>query len=276
MNKLITINDINDERVSVYTKYNEVQLLHYYEPDGGIFIAETPMVIKRALDMGAEPVSFFLESGSINKSAVRDIIENVTSDVEIYEAEISVIQKITGYNLTRGMLAAFKRPAPKKPEELLGMSRCVAVLEDVVNPTNLGAIFRSAAALGIDSVLITSASTDPFYRRAARVSVGTVFQIPWTYISKETDYVQLLREHGFCVISMALVDNAVSLNDPVLKENRKRAIVFGNEGTGICKETLDRSDHVVIIPMYNGVDSLNVAASSAVAFWELGNRDVSG
>ena len=276
MNKLITINDINDERVSVYTKYNEVQLLHYYEPDGGIFIAETPMVIKRALDMGAEPVSFFVESGSINKSAVRDIIENVTSDVDIYEAELSVIQNITGYNLTRGMLAAFKRPAAKKPEELLGMSRCVAVLEDVVNPTNLGAIFRSAAALGIDSVLITSASTDPFYRRAARVSVGTVFQIPWTYISKETDYVQLLHEHGFSVISMALVDNAVSLNDPVLKENSKRAIVFGNEGTGICKETLDRSDHVVIIPMYNGVDSLNVAASSAVAFWELGNRDVSG
>ena len=269
MNRIIKINDIDDERVSIYTKYNEAQLLHYFEPNGGVFIAETPMVIERALEMGAEPISFFAESGEIDKGAVRDILDNVTSDVDIYEAELSVIQNITGYNLTRGLLAAFKRPVPNKPEELLSKSRCVAVLEDIVNPTNLGAIFRSAAALGVDSILITSDSTDPFYRRAARVSMGTVFQLPWTYIPKGMDYVQMLHKHDFSVISMALVDDAISLKDPILKDSDKRAIVFGNEGTGIRKETLDSSDHVVIIPMYNGVDSLNVAASSAVAFWEL-------
>ncbi|MCR5701592.1 MAG: RNA methyltransferase [Lachnospiraceae bacterium] len=269
MNRVIKINDIDDERVSIYTKYNEAQLLHYFEPNGGVFIAETPMVIERALDMGAELISFFVESGEESNEQVRKVIDRAGSDIDIYEAELSVIQNITGYNLTRGLLAAFKRPVAPKPEELLGKSRCVAVLEDVVNPTNLGAIFRSAAALGIDSILITSDSTDPFYRRAARVSMGTVFQIPWTYIPKGSDYVGMLHEHGFSVISMALVDNAISLKDPILKESRKRAIVFGNEGNGICKETLDRSDHVVIIPMYNGVDSLNVAASSAVAFWEL-------
>ena len=269
MNRVIKINDIDDERVSIYTKYNEAQLLHYFEPNGGVFIAETPMVIERALEMDAEPISFFAESGEIDKGAVRDILDNVTSDVDIYEAELSVIQNITGYNLTRGLLAAFKRPVPNKPEELLSKSRCVAVLEDIVNPTNLGAIFRSAAALGVDSILITSDSTDPFYRRAARVSMGTVFQLPWTYIPKGMDYVQMLQKHDFSVISMALVDDAISLKDPILKDSDKRAIVFGNEGTGIRKETLDSSDHVVIIPMYNGVDSLNVAASSAVAFWEL-------
>lgn len=273
MNKVIKINDIDDERVSIYTKYNEAQLLHYFEPNGGVFIAETPMVIERALDMGAELISFFVESGEESNEQVRKVIDRAGSDIDIYEAELSVIQNITGYNLTRGLLAAFKRPVVPKPEELLGKSRCVAVLEDVVNPTNLGAIFRSAAALGIDSILITSDSTDPFYRRAARVSMGTVFQIPWTYIPKGSDYVGMLHEHGYSVISMALVDDAISITEPIIKENSKRAIVFGNEGTGICADTLSKSDHIVIIPMANSVDSLNVAASSAVAFWELCGKE---
>ena len=265
---VIRIENIEDERVALYTDYSEPQLFHYNEPERGIFIAESPMVIERALDYGARPVSVFLEEGEYDNEAVRAIIDRV-GDIDIFEARLSVINKITGFNMTRGILAAFERPQPPDIRELLASSRCVAVLEDVMNPTNLGAIFRSAAALGVDAVLVTSGSTDPFYRRAARVSMGTVFQVPWTYIPEGEDYIGMLHKEGYCVISMALVDGAVPVTDPELKKSEKRAILLGSEGYGLREEMIAGSDHVVIIPMHNGVDSLNVAASSAIAFWEL-------
>ncbi|SEF41136.1 tRNA G18 (ribose-2'-O)-methylase SpoU [Eubacterium ruminantium] len=305
---IYNITSLDDERVAIYTKYNEPQLMHFFEPDGGIFIAETPMVIERALDMGAVPVSFFIEEGELQRGYICKVIDkayslyysdidktgsktdtktyykndyksdggsgnisgtNIENRIDIYTAKLDVIQKVTGYNLTRGMLAAFRRPVEPDISEFLKSARNIAVLENVVNPTNLGAIFRSAAALGVDFILITEGSTDPYYRRAARVSMGTVFQIPWAYIPKNTDFVDMLHKYGYTVTSMALKENAVKLNDPVLKKATKKAIVMGTEGTGISEEVLMKSDHIVIIPMYNGVDSLNVAASSAVAFWEL-------
>ncbi|MCR5148054.1 MAG: RNA methyltransferase [Eubacterium sp.] len=282
---IYNITSLDDERVAIYTKYNEPQLMHFFEPDGGIFIAETPMVIERALDMGAVPVSFFIEEGELQREYICKVIDksdykydgrsgnisgtNIENRIDIYTAKLDVIQKVTGYNLTRGMLAAFRRPVEPDISEFLKAGKNIAVLENVVNPTNLGAVFRSAAALGVDFILITEGSADPYYRRAARVSMGTVFQIPWAYIPKNVEFVDMLHKYGYTVISMALKENAVKLNDPVLKKAAKKAIVMGTEGTGISEEVLMKSDHIVIIPMYNGVDSLNVAASSAVAFWEL-------
>ena len=268
MTDIIRIEDIDDERVELYAKYNEPQLLHYNEPDRGLFIAETPMVIERALDHGARPISFFVEEGALENDAVKLIIDR-SRPVDVFTAKLDVINRITGFNLTRGILAAFKRPELPDMNELLRTSKCIAVLEGIVNPTNVGAIFRSGAALGVDAFLLTYDSTDPFYRRSARVSMGTVFQIPWTYIRKEERYVKTLKDAGFTVISMALSDDAIPLTDPVLKQGDKRAIIFGSEGDGICADTLAESDHISIIPMHNGVDSLNVAASSAVTFWEL-------
>ena len=262
------IDNINDERVSLYTDYNEPQLLHINEPGMGVFIAETPMVIERAMDYGAVPISFFVEEAALDKEEVKSVLDRM-EDVPVYTAELSVINRITGFNLTRGMLAAFKRPKLPDVGALLAAGRTVAVLEDIVNPTNIGAIFRSAAALGVDSVLLTSGSSDPFYRRSARVSMGTVFMIPWTYIPKDENAADVLHDNGYTVISMALTEAAIPVTDPVLVAGRKRAIVFGSEGDGISEETLAKSDHVAIIPMHNGVDSLNVAASSAVAFWQL-------
>ncbi len=231
------IEDINDERVALYTDYNEPELLHYNEPDSGIFIAETPAVIGRALSFGAKPLSFFVESSALGKSEVTAVIERAGA-IPVYEADLPTINKITGFNLTRGMLAAFERPALCDPAKIIRESTVVAILEDIVNPTNVGAIFRSAAALNIDAVLLTNASTDPFYRRAARVSMGTVFMVPWTYIPKGTDTVDLLHDNGFAVISMEITENAVPLTDPVLRQNHKRAIIFGAEGSGICADTL--------------------------------------
>ena len=266
---IFSVNSLDDERVAIYTRYNEPQLLHYNEPGRGIFIAETAMVIERALNYGAKALSFFVEESGFENEAVRSVISKAGKSVDIYVAKLDVIREITGYNLTRGLLAAFERPELIRAEQLLSSAENIAVLEDVVNPTNLGAIFRSAAALGIDGVLLTPGSTDPFYRRAARVSMGTVFQVPWTYTPKKTDFVDLLHEHGFSVISMELDEAALPLTDPVLKKAAKRAVVFGTEGPGVSRRTLEKSDHIAVIPMHNGVDSLNVAASSAVAFWEL-------
>ncbi len=267
-NRICRIEDIKDERVALYTEYNEPQLLHYNEPDGGIFIAETPTVIERALNFGAKPLSFFVESGALESDAVKQVIKQA-ENVPIFEAELSVINRITGFNLTRGMLAAFERPSLPDAEELLQKGRCVAVLEDIVNPTNVGAICRSAAALGVDSILLTQGSSDPFYRRSARVSMGTVFMVPWTYIPKDADAADLLHEMGYTVISMELTDDAVPLTDPVLRKEKKRGVIFGAEGAGVSATTLEKSDYTAVIPMHNGVDSLNVAAASAVTFWEL-------
>ena len=192
-----------------------------------------------------------------------------SEEVDIFVARLEVINKITGFNLTRGVIAAFKRPSLPNVRELLLASRRVAILEDVMNPTNVGAIFRSAAALGVDAIFLTSASADPFYRRAARVAMGTVFQVPWTYFDKDSDYVLTLKEAGYAVVSMALKEDAISLSAEVLKEQEKLAVIFGTESTGIKQKTIDNSDFVAIIPMHHDVDSLNVAAASAVTFWEL-------
>ena len=268
-NRLCHIEDITDKRVALYTEYNEPQLLHYNEPGSGVFIAETPMVIERAMSCGAAPLSFFVETCALENMEVQRILEETDESIPIYYAKLSVINRITGFNLTRGMLAAFERPKLPEPADILSNSRKIAVLEDIVNPTNVGAIFRSATALGVDGILLSSASSDPFYRRSARVAMGTVFMIPWTYIPKETDITDLLHDHHFTVISMALTDGAKLLSDPELKQNDRKAVIFGSEGDGISACTLSKSDHIAVIPMQNGVDSLNVAAASAVTFWEL-------
>ena len=270
---MIKIDSIDDSRVDIFTKYNEAQLYHYFEPKPGVFIAETPEVIKRALDRGAEPIAFLVEEKAYESEVVTELLSHVDDDVDIFVAELNVINKITGFNLTRGVLAACHRPSLPDVESLLQSSKRIAILEDVMNPTNVGAIFRSAAALGVDGIILTHDSADPFYRRAARVAMGTVFQVPWTYFDKGSDYVRVLHKNGFAVVSMALKDNAISLADPVLKKQEKLAVIFGTESTGIKQETIDASDFVTIIPMHHGVDSLNVAAASAVTFWELCKED---
>lgn len=267
----ISIKDLCDERVSLYTGYKEPQLLHINEPGPGVFIAETPQVIERALDAGIKPLSFFVEETAIDDAAVRAVLTR-SGGCDIFTAPLDVINKITGFNLTRGLLAAFLRGPLPGLSDLLSSSDRVVVLEDIVNPTNIGAIFRSAAALGADCILLTCGSSDPYYRRSARVSMGTVFQIPWTYVPEGKNPVPLLHDHGFSVISMALVEGAIPVSDPALKKIAKTAVVFGSEGAGISSRTLDASDHIAIIPMHNGVDSLNVAASSAVALYELFDR----
>ncbi|SFH56883.1 tRNA G18 (ribose-2'-O)-methylase SpoU [Pseudobutyrivibrio sp. OR37] len=266
---MIRIESLEDSRVDIFTKYNEAQLYHYFEPNGGAFIAETPEVIKRALAMGAQPLAFLVEEKAYESDVVQELLSGVDSDVDVFVARLEVINKITGFNLTRGVLAACRRPALPQISSLLQSAKRIAILEDVMNPTNVGAIFRSAAALGVDGIVLTHDSADPFYRRAARVAMGTVFQVPWTYFEKGSDYVATLKENGFSVVSMALKDNAISLDSPILKEQEKLAVVFGTESTGIKQETIDASDFVTIIPMHHGVDSLNVAAASAVTFWEL-------
>ena len=270
---MIKIDSIDDSRVDIFTKYNEAQLYHYFEPKPGAFIAETPEVIKRALDRGAEPIAFLIEEKAYESEVVTELLSHVDDDVDIFVAELNVINKITGFNLTRGVLAACHRPSLPNVDSLLQSSKRIAILEDVMNPTNVGAIFRSAAALGVDGIILTHDSADPFYRRAARVAMGTVFQVPWTYFDKGSDYVSVLHKNGFAVVSMALKDNAISLADPVLKKQEKLAVIFGTESTGIKQETIDASDFVTIIPMHHGVDSLNVAAASAVTFWELCKED---
>jgi len=268
-NRIFHIEDLEDERVSLYTTYNEPQLLHYNEPDSGIFIAETPKVIDRAIAYGAKPLSFFAETGALQNGTVQAVIEKTDKSVPVLEAELSIINKITGFNLTRGLLAIFERPALPDANSILEDCSKIVVLEDIVNPTNVGAIFRSAAALGMEAVFLTSGCSDPFYRRAARVSMGTVFMVPWTYLPKESCTVDILHENGFTVISMETGEDSVPLKDPVLRTYDKTAVIFGAEGAGISKETLKKSDMIVNIPMQNGVDSLNVAAASAVTFWEL-------
>lgn len=267
--RIFHINDLEDERVLIYASYNEPQLLHYNEPDRGIFIAETPKVIDRAIAFGAKPLSFFAETGALRSEAVQSVIIKTDESVPVFEAELSVINKITGFNLTRGLLAVFERPYLPDANSILGDCRRVVVLEDIVNPTNVGAIFRSAAALGMEAVFLTSGCSDPFYRRAARVSMGTVFMVPWTYLPKESGTVDFLHKNGFTAIAMETGEDSVPLNDPVLRTYEKTAVIFGAEGAGISKETLNRSDRIVNIPMQNDVDSLNVAAASAVTFWEL-------
>ena len=274
MPEIIELTDLDErEELQLYTSLNEAQLLHYYEPNGGIFIAESPKVIERALDAGCQPVSFLMEKKHVQTQG-REILERCP-DVPVYVAKQEILAQVTGYQLTRGMLCAMKRPDLLPVEEVCKHAKRIAVLENVVNPTNVGAIFRSAAALGMDAVLLTGGCADPFYRRAIRVSMGTVFQIPWTYIEGKTcawpeEGLSCLRKMGFKTAAMALKKESVSIDDENLLAEEKLAVILGTEGDGLATDTIADCDYTVLIPMAHGVDSLNVAAASAVAFWELG------
>ena len=270
MAKIIQITDFTDPALDVYARLSEGQLLNRHEPEKGIFIAESPKVIERALDAGCEPVSCLVEDRQIEGEAAPVLAR--LKDVPVYTASFSVLTQLTGFKLTRGMLCAMKRPAPTAPKILCRDSFRLAVLEHVVNPTNVGAIIRSAAALGMDGVLLTPDCSDPLYRRAIRVSMGTVFQIPWTYFSEDGDWMDILKEQGFRTVAMALRKDTVTIDDPKLLSEERLAIILGTEGEGLEEETIDRCDYTVKIPMAAGVDSLNVAAASAVAFWELGRK----
>ena len=272
MPNIIEITDFSAPELDVYARLTEAQLLNRFEPAKGMFIAESPKVIQRALDGGCIPVSLLMERKDIDGSA-REIIAQC-GERPVFTADRDVLCQLTGYHLTRGVLCAMRRPALPAVEDILKDARRVVVLENVQNPTNVGAIFRSAAALGMDALLLTPGCSDPLYRRSARVSMGTVFQIPWTFIGSETGHwpepgMERLRSMGFKTAAMALSDNSVSIDDPALAAEEKLAIILGSEGDGLTDGTIAQCDYTVKIPMYHGVDSLNVAAASAVAFWEL-------
>ncbi len=272
MANVIEITDFTAPELDVYARLSEGQLLNRAEPEKGMFIAESPRVIERALDAGCVPVSFLSEDRHIEKEA-KEILKRC-GEIPAYVASFDVLTQLTGYKLTRGMLCAMYRPRLRTPEEVCRGARRIAVLESVVNPTNVGAIFRSAAALNMDGILLTSDCSDPLYRRSLRVSMGTAFQIPWTYFDKQITWPMegqaFLKEQGFQTVAMALRDDTVNIDDPGLHKEEKLAIVLGTEGEGLTSQTIASCDYTVKIPMSHGVDSLNVAAASAVAFWELG------
>lgn len=262
MQDIIRISDINAYEIAPYVSFREAQLLHFYEPEGGIFIAESPKVIERAIAAGCVPESFLMEERTCE--AMREIWDKFP-EAKIYVGREEELSKITGFKLTRGMLSAMRRPVLPKASELAGFAGRVVVLDNIENPTNVGAIFRSAAALGMDAVFLTPGSADPLYRRASRVSMGTVFQIPWTYIES----VDELKELGYKTTALALRNNTIDIASPVLREIDKLALIMGNEGDGLPESTLEKCDYTVKIPMYHEVDSLNVAAAAAVAFYVL-------
>lgn len=275
MSNIIEITDFNAPELDIYARLSEGELLNRHEPEKGLFIAESPKVVERALNAGYEPVSLLLEKKHIEGEA-RDIVARV-GNVPIYTAEFDVLTKLTGFKLTRGVLCAMKRKSLPSVEEVCKNARRIAILENVMNPTNVGAIIRSAAALNIDAILLTPSCSNPLYRRAIRVSMGTVFQIPWTFMGKESDEssstdMNLLKAMGFKTAAMALCEDSVNIDDTALMSEDKLAIILGTEGDGLAHETISHSDYTVCIPMSNGVDSLNVAAASAVAFWQLGNK----
>ena len=278
MSNIIHITNLNIPELDIYARLSEVQLLRYNEPDLGLFICESPKVIMRALDAGYTPISILVEEKEI-KDEVLEIIERCDSlckNLPIYTADYDTLSQLTGFNLTRGMLCCMKRNALPSVEEIVKNALRVAVMEDVVNPTNVGAIFRSAAALNMDAILLTPACSNPLYRRAARVSMGTVFQAPWTFFEHgpsedaNKSYITGLKNHGFKTVAFALRDDSISIDDPCLASEEKLAIILGTEGEGLQDSTLATCDYTVKIPMSHGVDSLNVAAASAIAFWELG------
>ena len=274
MPNIIEITDFAAPELDIYARLTEGQLLNRHEPDKGVFIAESPKVIERALDAGCVPISMLMEKKHVESQA-REIIQRC-GEIPVYAAEFDVLTQLTGFHLTRGMLCAMYRPPLPGPEEICEGARRIAVLENVMNPTNVGAIFRSAAALNMDGVLLTSACSNPLYRRAVRVSMGTVFQIPWTFLDSRLSWpkegVGFLRELGFATAAMALNDDSVSIDDSGLMSEEKLAIILGTEGDGLAAGTIAGCDYTVRIPMSHGVDSLNVAAASAVAFWQLGRR----
>lgn len=263
------VTDFSDPELDIYARLTEVQLLNRREPDKGIFIAESPKVIERALNAGCVPISFLMETRHVENQA-KDLIARC-GDIPVFTAELDVLTQLTGFKLTRGMLCAMYRPKLPSVADICKNARRVAVLEDVMNPTNVGAIFRSAAALGIDAVVLTSASSDPLYRRSIRVSMGTVFQVPWTYLGEGG--ISELRRLGFKTAAMALKSDSLPIYDPRLAKIDKLAIVLGTEGDGLAAGTIADCDYTVLIPMSHGVDSLNVAAASAVAFYQLAALD---
>ncbi len=271
MLSLIQITDFHAPELDVYARLTEAQLLNRFEPQKGMFIAESPKVIARALDAGCEPVSFLVERNHMNDEAHQVISR--CGEIPVYTADLPVLTQLTGFQLTRGMLCAMRRPPLKDSLDILKNATRVAILEDVMNPTNLGAIFRSAAALGMDAVLLTPACTDPLYRRSARVSMGTVFQVPWAYLDTwGEEGLNQLHAMNFKTAAMALREDSLCLDDPILRQQEKLAILLGTEGDGLADSTIAGCDYTVRIPMTHGVDSLNVAAASAVAFWELRKR----
>jgi len=267
MANIIQISDFSAPELDVYARLTEVQLLNREDPENALFIAESPKVIERALNAGYEPVSLLSETKHIETQA-KEIIARC-GDIPVYTAPLDILKELTGFPLTRGILCAMRRkPLPAIGEVCAGAKR-VAVLEDVMNPTNLGAIFRSAAALNMDAVLLTPACSNPLYRRSIRVSMGTVFQVPWTYLG--TDGIEPLKKMGFKTVAMALKEDSLSIRDERLTREEKLAIIMGTEGDGLAESTIESCDYTVMIPMSHGVDSLNVAAASAVAFFQLGN-----
>ena len=268
------ITSSDDASISVYISMSEPQLRHYRDPSGGVFIAESCKVIGRALDGGMKPESVLVSSSVFDKDEVTGLLSRV-GDVPVYRAPSDVMEDITGYHLTGGILCCMTRPELPSASSVLesssGSRSRIAVLENIVNPTNIGAVFRSAAAFDIDAVLLTEGTCDPLERRAMRVSMGTVFQLPWTFIGKE-DVCGTLRALGYKTAALALVDDSITLDDPRLKDEPRLAVLIGNEGNGLTSETIGSADYKVIIPMSHEVDSLNAAAASAVAFWELAGR----
>lgn len=291
--QLIRITDFEAPELDVYARLSEGLLLNRAEPDQGIFIAESPNVIMRALESGCQPLSFLVETRHIETQAAA-LAERfpVCEAVPVYTADLDVLVQLTGFPMTRGILCAMRRPPLRSVEEICAGAKCIVILEEVENPTNVGAIFRSAAALGVDGVLLTPGCSNPLYRRAARVSMGTVFQIPWTFIpekprkkrrrfpdaAEETDRswpdgcLSLLHSMGFASVAMALSEDSVPIDDPVLLSEERLALVLGTEGDGLAAKTIAQCDYTVRIPMAHGVDSLNVAAAGAVAFYQLVRR----
>lgn len=272
MAHIVEISDIHAPELDVYARLTEAQLRSRRTPENGVFIAESDKVILHGLDAGYIPLSLLMERKQI--SSHQNTILARCGDIPVYTAHREVLEQLTGYALTRGILCAMRRPALPAPEDVLTGSRRIAVLEGIVDPTNVGAIFRSAAALHMDGILLNPTCCDPFHRRALRVSMGTVFQIPWCYLGNHSSQwpaegMDFLRQQGFQTAAMALSDRSISIDAPELAEIEKLAIILGTEGNGLLPETIALSDYTVKIPMSHGVDSLNVAAASAVAFWQL-------
>lgn len=273
---MIEITDFDAPELDVYARLTEAQLLNKDHPEDGLFIAESPKVISRALDGGYEPVSVLVGKKQVLEDAETIAVLGKCGNVPVYTAEFEVLTKLTGFKLTRGMLCAMKRRRLPGLQEICNGCDRIAVLENVMNPTNVGAIFRSAAALHMDAVILTGGCSNPLYRRASRVSMGTVFQIPWTFVNNSVIWpeegMKILRELGFKTAAMALKEDSASIDDPELMKEDKLAVILGTEGDGLAPETIADCDYTVMIPMSHGVDSLNVAAASAVAFWQLGKR----
>ena len=273
---MIEITDFDAPELDVYARLTEAQLLNKDHPEDGLFIAESPKVISRALDGGYEPVSVLVEKKQVLEDAETIAVLGKCGNVPVYTAEFEVLTKLTGFKLTRGMLCAMKRRRLPGLREICNGCDRIAVLENVMNPTNVGAIFRSAAALHMDAVILTGGCSNPLYRWASRVSMGTVFQIPWTFVDNSVIWpeegMKILRELGFKTAAMALKEDSASIDDPELMKEDKLAVILGTEGDGLAPETIADCDYTVMIPMSHGVDSLNVAAASAVAFWQLGKR----